>query len=72
MDRGAWWATIHRGTKNQTQLKQLSTHNVPYLHPPCFPQLYSHLEKQYLEVTVKIHKEKFIESNSHMVTFTKH
>ena len=21
MDRGAWWATIHRVTKNQTQLK---------------------------------------------------
>ena len=59
MDRGAWWATIHRVTKSQTQLKQLSTHNVPYLHPPCFPQLYSSLENQYLEVTVKIHKEKF-------------
>ena len=26
MDRGAWWATIHRVTKNQTQLKHLSTH----------------------------------------------
>ena len=24
MDRGAWWATVHRVTKNQTQLKQLS------------------------------------------------
>ena len=23
-DRGAWWATVHRVTKNQTQLKQLS------------------------------------------------
>ena len=26
MDRGAWWATVHRVTNNQTQLKQLSTH----------------------------------------------
>ena len=26
MDRGAWWATVHRVKKNQTQLKQLSTH----------------------------------------------
>ena len=26
MDRGAWWATIHRVTKSQTQLKWLSTH----------------------------------------------
>ena len=25
MDRGAWWATVHRVTKSQTQLKQLST-----------------------------------------------
>ena len=26
MDRGAWWATVHRVTKSQTPLKQLSTH----------------------------------------------
>ena len=26
MDRGAWWATIHRVTKSRTQLKQLSMH----------------------------------------------
>ena len=25
MDRGAWRATVHRDTKSQTQLKQLST-----------------------------------------------
>ena len=25
MDRGAWWATVHRVTQNQTWLKQLST-----------------------------------------------
>ena len=25
MDRGAWQATVHRDTKSQTQLKQLST-----------------------------------------------
>ena len=24
MDRGAWWATVHRVTKSQTQLKRLS------------------------------------------------
>ena len=27
MDRGAWWATVHRAEKSQTQLKQLSMHN---------------------------------------------
>ena len=26
MNRGAWKATVHRVTKSQTQLKQLSTH----------------------------------------------
>ena len=26
MDRGSWWATVHRVTKSQTGLKQLSTH----------------------------------------------
>ena len=29
MDRGAWWATIHRVAKSQTRLKQLSTHARP-------------------------------------------
>ena len=24
MDKGAWWATVHRVTKSRTQLKQLS------------------------------------------------
>ena len=26
MDRGAWWATVHRATKSQTRLKQFGTH----------------------------------------------
>ena len=26
LDRGAWWAIVHRAAKNQTRLKQLSTH----------------------------------------------
>ena len=26
MDRGAWWATVHRVPKSQTGLKQFSTH----------------------------------------------
>ena len=26
MDRGAWWATVHRVAQGQTQQKQLSTH----------------------------------------------
>ena len=27
IDRGAWWASVHRVPKSQTRLKQLSTHN---------------------------------------------
>ena len=27
MDRGAWWATVHRVEKSRTQLKRLSTHS---------------------------------------------
>ena len=30
MERGAWWAIVHRVTKRWTQLKQLST----YVHRP--------------------------------------
>ena len=30
IDRGAWEATVHRVTKSQTQLKQLSTHTNAY------------------------------------------
>ena len=26
MERGAWWATVHRVTKSQTGLKRLSAH----------------------------------------------
>ena len=28
MDRGTWWATIHRVAKSQTQLKRLSTQRI--------------------------------------------
>ena len=27
MDRGAWWATVHRIAKSQTRLKGLNTHS---------------------------------------------
>ena len=28
MDRGAWWAIVHRVTKSRTQLKQLNTYMI--------------------------------------------
>ena len=36
MGRGAWWATVHRVTKNQTRLKPLSTHTWV---TECYPLL---------------------------------
>ena len=30
--RGAWWATVHRGVKSQTQLKQLNMGTVLIQH----------------------------------------
>ena len=31
MDRGAWWATVHRVAKSQTQLNQLSMNTREYI-----------------------------------------
>ena len=43
MDRGAWWATVHRVTKSQTRLKRLSMHTLhewssswPFILIPVF------------------------------------
>ena len=33
MDRGAWWATVHRVAKSQTRLKRLSTHMFCFVQP---------------------------------------
>ena len=32
MDRGAWWAAVHRVAKSQTRLKQLSVHTCTHTH----------------------------------------
>ena len=40
MDRGAWWARVHRVTKSQTQLKRLST-NLSYVNLHCIYILYN-------------------------------
>ena len=42
MDRGAWWATVHRVTKSQTRLKRLSMHAC--IHPHT--QTHSHWIEQ--------------------------
>ena len=42
MDRGAWWATVHRVAKSWTKLKQLSMHARAYnkLLSPSEPQFH--------------------------------
>ena len=42
MDRGAWWATVHRVTESQTPLKWLSTHRI-LSHSPNFSAVPSSL-----------------------------
>ena len=36
MDRGAWWATVHRVAKSQARLKRLSM----YADSVLYPELY--------------------------------
>ena len=36
MDRGAWWVTVHRVSKNQTRLKRLSMHDSLIQWSPTF------------------------------------
>ena len=43
MDRGAWWATVHRVTKSQTQLKQLSMHTLGEAMGEAIVLIYSFL-----------------------------
>ena len=39
MEKGAWWATLHRDTKSQTRLKRLSTH--AWIYPNQNPGTYT-------------------------------
>ena len=41
MDRGAWRTTVHRVTKSQTQLKQLSTH----ARPRCYNRHFRYVNR---------------------------
>ena len=45
VDRGAWWATVHRVAKNWTHLKGLSTHSCPNISPRGWLPGYAHLVK---------------------------
>ena len=38
MDRGAWWATVHRVTKSWTRVRQFSTHSGEFRYHPTVLQ----------------------------------
>ena len=40
MDRGAWWATVHRVAQSRTQLKWLSTHTWVYIRYKSIYNIY--------------------------------
>ena len=42
MDRGAWWATVHRVTKSWTELKPLNISTSNYLLKRLFAPFYCH------------------------------
>ena len=48
MDRGAWWATVHRVSKSRTWLKRLSRHA-----PVILPCNELKMEKRYMKGTFK-------------------
>ena len=41
MDRGAWWATVHRVVRSWTRVKWLSMHPAPFVKKAAFSPLYS-------------------------------
>ena len=45
MDRGAWWATVHRVAQSRTQLKWLSMHSCVY-HVHIYLYIYIHFHFQ--------------------------
>ena len=51
MDRGAWWATVHRVTKSGKGLKQLTTHACMYM---CRKQVYGSLLYLILKFAVNL------------------
>ena len=40
MDRGAWWATVHRVEQSQTKLKCLSVHMHTHIHTHTHTYIY--------------------------------
>ena len=45
MDRGAWWATTHRVTKSQTQLKQFNMHTCTHVNMYVYTNICTRKEK---------------------------
>ena len=60
MDRGAWQARVHRVTKSQTQLKQLSTHARTHIRNVLTQSLVS-LSYEFNILKMKIHRQGYFE-----------
>ena len=54
MDRGAWWATVHRVAKSWTQLKRVSTHAETFMQTKYLVDT-SLLHLKYFEVSEHCH-----------------
>ena len=50
MDRGAWWATVHRVTKSQTRPKQLRMHTRPMEENYCREEMQEMLARVWEQV----------------------
>ena len=45
MDRGAWWASVHRVTKSQTQLSDQAGTEHAYMRSSCYHKRCSNFKK---------------------------
>ena len=64
MDRGDWWATVHRVAKSRTQLKRLSTHT--HMHTHVWLPYYLLSEPQWLILSQWTYQVKSSQSHSVM------
>ena len=55
MDRGAWWATIHRAAESWAGLKQPSTHIIPYTTVLWYYGIMLHIESLHIKFTYSLH-----------------
>ena len=60
MDRGAWWATVHRVARSRTRLKQCSTHTQDEVQIFISPTDFYHFPPFYCEKQQNEYPEKYL------------